>query len=169
MPPASCYRRLPLLRSVRARNAFVRILDEVREQYGFAVVGYVIMPEHVHLLISEPRIGTPSTVMQVLKQRVSRKLRRRKRRTLPGQLALPFGQPAASLPHPEASGLAATLPRFQRVEREEEERKAGVHALESGQARAGGASERLAVGQCAGLRGANLAVAPDRLRVVTGT
>ena len=34
------------------------------------------MPEHVHLLVSEPKKGTPSTVLQMLKQRVSRKLRR---------------------------------------------------------------------------------------------
>jgi len=94
----SCYRRLPLFRSVRARNAFVRILEEVRAKYGFAVVGYVIMPEHVHLLLSEPQKGTPSTVMQVLKQRVSRELRRRKRRILPGQLELPFANSAAALP-----------------------------------------------------------------------
>ncbi len=71
----SCYRRLPLLGSVRARNLFVEILGEVRERYGFALVGYVVMPEHIHLLISEPKKGTPSTVMQVLKQRVSRQLR----------------------------------------------------------------------------------------------
>ena len=72
----SCYRRLPLLRSVRAKNAFVRILAEVRERYDFSLVGFVVMPEHVHLLIGEPTRGTPSTVIQVLKQRVSRRLRR---------------------------------------------------------------------------------------------
>ncbi len=32
------------------------------------------MPEHIHLLITEPRHGNVSTVMQVLKQRVARKL-----------------------------------------------------------------------------------------------
>jgi putative transposase len=32
------------------------------------------MPEHFHLLISEPEKGTPSTVMQVLKQRFAHKL-----------------------------------------------------------------------------------------------
>jgi putative transposase len=36
------------------------------------------MPEHIHLLISEPAKGTPSIVIQVLKQRVSRRLRRKK-------------------------------------------------------------------------------------------
>jgi putative transposase len=83
----SCYRRLPLLRSVRRRDLLLRILDEVRTRYEFLLVGYVVMPEHIHLLISEPRIGTPSTVMQVLKQRTSRALRR-KRRKNPNQLGL---------------------------------------------------------------------------------
>jgi putative transposase len=85
----SCYRRVPFLRSVRAKNAFVQILGEVRERYGFALVGYVVMPDHVHLLIGEPAKGTPSLVIQVLKQRVSRRLRRRKRANA-GQLHLSF-------------------------------------------------------------------------------
>jgi putative transposase len=41
------------------------------------VIGYVVMPEHVHLLLSEPAKRDPSVVVQVLKQRVSRRLRRR--------------------------------------------------------------------------------------------
>jgi len=85
----SCYRRLPLLSSARAKNTFVRILDEVRDSCGVPLVGYAVMPEHVHLLIGEPARGTPSTVMQVLKQRVSRRLRRRKKRRV-GQLELGF-------------------------------------------------------------------------------
>src|ERR1700676_5320165 len=85
----TCYRRLPLLRSVRARNVFVQILGEVRDRYGFSLVGYVAMPDHIHLLISEPAKGTPSTVIQVLKQRVSRRLRR-KTRTPAAQLNLLF-------------------------------------------------------------------------------
>jgi putative transposase len=71
----SCYRRLPLFAAVRSKNVFVKILGEVRDRYGFLLAGYVVMPEHIHLLISEPAKGTPSTVMQVLKQRVSRELR----------------------------------------------------------------------------------------------
>jgi putative transposase len=93
----TCYRRLPLLRSVRARNVFVHILGEVRDRYAFSLVGYVAMPEHIHLLISEPAKGTPSTVIQVLKQRVSRRLRRKKR-TPTAQLKLTFEEGADSLP-----------------------------------------------------------------------
>ena len=92
----TCYRRLPLLRSIRARNAFVQILAETRDRYGFSLVGYVVMPEHVHLLISEPAKGTPSTVIQVLKQRVSRRLRGKKR-SAAGQLDLPFASPDSAL------------------------------------------------------------------------
>jgi putative transposase len=77
------------LQSARARNAFVEILGEVRDRYGFALVGFVVMPEHVHLLIGEPARGTPSTVIQVLKQRVSRRLRRR-RKVPVSQLRLDF-------------------------------------------------------------------------------
>jgi putative transposase len=71
----SCHRRLALLGSASARNALVRALREVRLKYGFALVGYVVMPEHVHLLIGEPKIGTPSTVVHSLKLRVSKRLR----------------------------------------------------------------------------------------------
>ncbi len=87
----SCYRRLPLFASAHARNLFVKILDQVRDRYGFALAGYVVMPNHIHLLIGEPATGTPSTVMQVLKQRVSRQLRRKPRKTISSQqLQLPF-------------------------------------------------------------------------------
>lgn len=71
----SCYRRLPLLKSVRSRNHLVEILGEIRARYQFSLVGYVVMPEHVHLLLGEPRVGTPSTIVQVLKQKSSRELR----------------------------------------------------------------------------------------------
>jgi putative transposase len=51
------------------RNRFLKILEEARQKYRFVVVGYVVMPEHFHMLISEPEQGTPSTVTQVVKQR----------------------------------------------------------------------------------------------------
>jgi len=63
----TCYRRLPLLRSVRARNVFVKLLGEVRDRFGFSLAGYVVITEHIHLLISDPVKGTPSTIIQVLK------------------------------------------------------------------------------------------------------
>lgn len=79
----SCYRRLPLLGAARSRTIFVEVLGEIRQRHKFKLVGYVVMPEHVHLLMGEPATGTPSTVMQMLKQRVSRLLRARYRRRAP--------------------------------------------------------------------------------------
>ncbi len=76
----SCYRRLPLLGTARSRDRFLAILEQTRRRYRFVVVGYVVMPEHVHLLLTEPEIGTPSTVMQVLKQRTAHALLPKKRR-----------------------------------------------------------------------------------------
>jgi len=74
----SCYQRLPLLGTKYARNAFVQELEKVRIEMGFRLIGYVVMPEHVHLFMSEPRIGTPSTVLQKLKLRVSLRMRKRR-------------------------------------------------------------------------------------------
>jgi len=84
----SCYRRLPLLGSSRNRDLFLRVLELVRRRYHFVVVGYVAMPEHVHLLISEPQRGDPSLVMKALKQGFARRLLRRLRRVNSNQLSL---------------------------------------------------------------------------------
>ncbi len=84
----SCYRRKPLLSTPRARDVFLLILAHVRDRYDFALLGYVVMPEHIHLLISEPNVGNPSDVMKALKQRVSRALRRNRRKAAAGQFEL---------------------------------------------------------------------------------
>ncbi len=92
----SCYRRMPLLRTARSRDVFLKVLDQVRTQYQFLLVGLVIMPEHFHLLMGEPPSSNPSRVMQVLKQRISRKLRRKRRqRRSSAQLRL-WHEPAAA-------------------------------------------------------------------------
>jgi putative transposase len=70
----SCYRRQAWLGVPSRRTLFLQILEEVRRAYGFVVAGYVVMPEHIHLLVSEPEKGTLSLVMQVLKQRVARRV-----------------------------------------------------------------------------------------------
>jgi REP-associated tyrosine transposase len=48
-----CYQRRALLVSARVRNLAVTILEELRARCGFALIGYVLMPDHLHLLISE--------------------------------------------------------------------------------------------------------------------
>ena len=58
----SCYHRQPLLGTPSAYNVFERALDVLRAKYGFVVAGYVLMPEHVHLLVSEPIRSSVSVV-----------------------------------------------------------------------------------------------------------
>jgi len=70
----SCYRRQPFLASPESRDLFERALEQARVRYGFFVTGYVVMPEHVHLLTSEPEQGTLASAVQAIKQSVSRKL-----------------------------------------------------------------------------------------------
>ncbi|MGC2832173.1 MAG: transposase [Candidatus Acidiferrum sp.] len=67
-------------------------VGKVRDEMSFHVLGYVVMSEHVHLLMSEPKQGTPSTVLQKLKLRVARKLRKRGRPVCAGQMRLPFAE-----------------------------------------------------------------------------
>jgi len=86
----SCYHRLPFFDASGTRDRFLAILEQTRQKYRFVVVGYVVMPEHIHLLITEPEIGTPSTVMQVLKQRTAHALLPKKKRRDPRQRQL-FG------------------------------------------------------------------------------
>jgi putative transposase len=86
----SCYRRLALLGTTRARNEFVKALGEVRKKYAIQLVGFVVMPEHVHLLIGESNLGMPSTVVHSLKLRVSKRMRRGIQEKSSRQRPLPF-------------------------------------------------------------------------------
>jgi len=83
----SCYQRQPLLNTPQNRDLFLEVLEQVRRRYHFVVVGYVVMPEHVHLLLTEPERDNPSVVMQALKQGFARRLIARRRRAAGSQTA----------------------------------------------------------------------------------
>ena len=70
----SCYHREALLGSASRRDLFLTVLEQVRERYAFVVLGYVVMPEHFHLLVSEPERRNPSTVMQAIKLGFARRV-----------------------------------------------------------------------------------------------
>ena len=69
-----CFRRQPLLGTPQARDCFERSLEQARVRYRFYVAAYVVMPDHVHLLLTAPSNGTLATAVQAIKQSVSRKL-----------------------------------------------------------------------------------------------
>jgi len=76
----SCYQRRPYLDSYLAKETFLNSLETTRRRYAFEVLGYVLMPEHVHLLLSEPadhELHPLSTALQALKISVSRRLTER--------------------------------------------------------------------------------------------
>jgi putative transposase len=73
----SCYRRLPHLGSAEARELFERSLETMRVRYDFLVFGYVVMPEHVHPLVSEPGRCLLSKAVQALKLSVAVQRRQR--------------------------------------------------------------------------------------------
>jgi putative transposase len=70
----SCYRRRALFATPPSRRVFELGLERVRRSSEVCVYGYVVMPEHVHLLLSEPQHGTLGDALKSLKQGVSRRL-----------------------------------------------------------------------------------------------
>jgi putative transposase len=63
-----------VLGTASRRDLFLTVLERVRRRYRLIVIGYVVMPEHFHLLITEPQIGDPSVVMQALKLGFARRV-----------------------------------------------------------------------------------------------
>ena len=72
----------------------------MRQRYRFVVFGCVVMPDHIHLLITEMEVGTASTVMQVHEQRTAhallpgRKPRLRQGRLFDDEPTTPSGSPS---------------------------------------------------------------------------
>ncbi|HZQ69468.1 MAG TPA: transposase [Terriglobales bacterium] len=99
---SSCYHRYPWLGSPERRDLLLDVLERMRQRYSFVVVGYVVMPEHFHLLISEPQEVTPSVVVQAIKLSFVQRLSidadnsptSRKKREKWGTPAKPCGPPA---------------------------------------------------------------------------
>jgi putative transposase len=69
----SCYQRRPYLAFRAARNLFEEALEQMRQRYEFYVIGYVVMPEHVHLLVSEPASFPLAKALLALKLSISKK------------------------------------------------------------------------------------------------
>lgn len=69
----SCYHRRQYLGTAAVRDLFEDALERVRLRYRFVVAGYVVMPEHIHLLIGEPIKGELSRVVHALKLSVSKR------------------------------------------------------------------------------------------------
>lgn len=69
----SCYRREVRLNGDAICRAFLNSLERVRCERGLRIYGYVLMPEHVHLLLSEPDHGLLCAALLALKVSVARR------------------------------------------------------------------------------------------------
>ena len=70
----SCCDRLPQLGNAERRDLLLKVSEQMRNRYRFGVVGFVVMPEHVHLLISEPQVGSVSSVLCAVKLGFTRRV-----------------------------------------------------------------------------------------------
>ena len=69
----SCYERRQYLHSASSRDLVVDALTRMSGSYDFDIHGFVVMPNHVHLLIGEPRQGTLAKAMQAIKLSVAKR------------------------------------------------------------------------------------------------
>ena len=75
----SCYRRRPNFTSADTYDLFVQCLEDMRRRFAMCIYGYVVMPEHVHLLVNEPERATLADAMHFLKLSFAKRLRSRRR------------------------------------------------------------------------------------------
>jgi putative transposase len=68
----STYRRARLFDAESLKRHLVGTLAELRWELGFRIVGYVLMPEHLHLLIWPSELANLSQIMQKLEGRAAR-------------------------------------------------------------------------------------------------
>ena len=68
----TCYHRAQHLTDPRVCCAVLRALENTRKRYELRVYGFVLMPEHVHLLLGEPKRETLAQALQSLKSASAR-------------------------------------------------------------------------------------------------
>lgn len=83
----SCYQGYPLLSSDRTREWFREALEAARSKFDYQLWAYVLMPEHVHLLVAPGTAGEMSGFLQAVKEAVARKAIAYVRATAPAWLA----------------------------------------------------------------------------------
>ena len=71
----SCFRRQPFLTSPESKAIVEHHLEQTRAPHHARIYAYVLMPEHVHLLMNEPPAILISQFLKSLKQETSKKLK----------------------------------------------------------------------------------------------
>jgi REP element-mobilizing transposase RayT len=68
----STYRRARLFDSERFKRHFVTSWQDLRAELSFRIIGYVLMPEHFHILLWPSDLANPSQIMQKLEDRTAK-------------------------------------------------------------------------------------------------
>lgn len=70
----TCYHRYPLLTDRKTILIFLNEIAKVREKYSFGLLGYVVMPTHVHLVLLPPDGIRVGTLIGEIKSRSARRI-----------------------------------------------------------------------------------------------
>lgn len=71
----SCYKKMPLFGNPAIRDAFMDRLAKLRDVMRFELYAYVVMPEHVHLLVGTGRDElTVTQITRALKSRFAQEV-----------------------------------------------------------------------------------------------
>jgi putative transposase len=106
----SCYHRQPYIATTELLDLFVLCLENTRRQFGLCVYGYVVMPEHVHLLVSEPPGAKLADAIHDLKLSFSKRAKNLSKVKVPQVRARSVG--AVKVPQVRAPLLGANLGPF---------------------------------------------------------
>jgi len=79
----STYRRAPIFLSERLCHGFVQRLEEVRQEMKFLLLGWVLMPDHFHLLLCPQPAGSTSLIVKGLKEQTAERILKTLRENLP--------------------------------------------------------------------------------------
>jgi putative transposase len=70
----SCYRRLPLFNNDQIKDRFVEVLNTSVTKLPIDVLAWVVMPEHVHLVLFPREAGLVTPFLTSLKSTISREV-----------------------------------------------------------------------------------------------
>src|SRR5216684_8313469 len=74
----SCYRRQANFSSAETYDLLLQCLENMRRRFSLCIYGYVVMPEHVHLLVNEPKQVSLAGAIHFLKLSFAKQLRSRR-------------------------------------------------------------------------------------------
>jgi len=63
----TCYHRRASFDAPQTYDLFLQVLETMRRRFAPRIYGFVVMPDHVHLLLSEPEHGLLADAIHLLK------------------------------------------------------------------------------------------------------